>query len=224
MSLDLYYVSGSPYSWRVMLTAEVKGLAYQTHLLQLSKGDNRTPEYLKMNPRGRTPLLKDGDFVITESLAMMVYLDKLSGTNPLFGTDIRSTTRVFEALSQVIFDFEKAGLAFAEPVLFGSATAGSPEPMKKGAEKLKSELKLLEERLTHGPWLVGDTISAADIAAFPLIMFMQRAAGNEIARNLDLPFMPLEARLPRLAEWVKRVEALPGYERTYPPHWKDQPA
>ena len=67
MSLDLYYVSGSPYSWRVMLTAEVKGLAYQTHLLQLSKGDNRTPEYLKMNPRGRTPLLKDGDLVVTES-------------------------------------------------------------------------------------------------------------------------------------------------------------
>ena len=74
---------------------------------------------------------------------MMVYLDRLSEQNPLFGTDARSTARVFEALSQIIFDFEKAGLAFAEPVLFGSPSVGSAEPMRKGAEKLKTELKYL---------------------------------------------------------------------------------
>ena len=45
MSIDIYFVSGSPYSWRVLLTAEVKGVAYTPHLLTLSKGDHRTPEY-----------------------------------------------------------------------------------------------------------------------------------------------------------------------------------
>ncbi len=224
MSLDIYHVSGSPYSWRVLLTAEVKGLAYEAHLLSLSKGDNRTPEYLKMNPRGRSPILKDGDFVVSESLAMMVYLDRLSDKNPLFGTDLHSTTRVYEALSQVIVDFERAGLAFAEPVLFGAPVSGWAETMKKGAEKLKIELKVLEERLAERPWLLGEAISAADIAAFPLVMFLARASAKDIARDLGLPFVPFEEKLPKLAAWVKRIEALPGYERTYPPHWKDQPA
>ena len=113
--IEIYYVSGSPYSWRVMLTAEVKGVPHQPHVLQLSKGEHRSPEYLKMNPRGREPLLRDGDFVVTESLAMMIYLDRLSEQNPLFGTDTRSTVRVFEGLSQVLFDCEKATLLLAEP-------------------------------------------------------------------------------------------------------------
>jgi hypothetical protein len=41
-----------------------------------------------------------------------------------------------------------------------------------------------------------------------------------VARPLELGFLPLETTYPALAAWVKRIEALPGYERTYPPHWR----
>ena len=221
MAIEIFYVSGSPFSWRVLLTAEIKGIAYQPKLLSLSKHEHRTPEFLRLNPRGRTPLLRDGDFVVTESLAMMVYLDSLSGTNPLFGSEPKETARIWEAVSQIVFDLEKAGLQFAEPVLFGSPSAGSAEPMKKGAEKLGGELKLLEERLARHSFLVGNAVTAADIAAFPLVMFMARAAGKDMARDLDLGILPLARHFPGIAGWIKRFEAMPFYDKVYPPHWRE---
>jgi hypothetical protein len=45
-------------------------------------------------------------------------------------------------------------------------------------------------------------------------------AAKDAAKPLNLGFLPLNQRYPRLAAWVKRVDALSGYERTYPPHWK----
>jgi glutathione S-transferase len=221
MAVEIYYVSGSPYSWRVLMTAELKGVAYEAKLLSMAKHEHRSPAFLKMNPRGRTPLLKDGDFVVTESLAIMVYLDRLSGANPLFGTTAQEAGKIFEALSQVVFDFEKAGLAFAEPIIYGSPNASNPEPMIKGAEKLKTELRYMEERVAKAPFLCGPAITAADVAAFPLVMFMVRAAGKDIAKDLDLGILPFDKTWPALAAWVKRFEMLPFYDRIYPPHWRE---
>ena len=65
MAIELYWGSGSPFAWRVMLTLEVKGLAYESKLLEFSKGEHQTPAYLQLNPRGKVPTLKDGDFVST---------------------------------------------------------------------------------------------------------------------------------------------------------------
>ena len=105
-------------------------------------------------------------------------------------------------------------------MLFGSATAGSARADKEGRREAEERAEASEERLTHGPWLVGDTISAADIAAFPLIMFMQRAAGNEIARTSIFLHAargaPAQARRMGSSAW----RPCPAYERTYPPHWK----
>lgn len=221
MSVEIFYVSGSPYSWRVLLAAELKGVAYEARMLSLAKHENRSPEYLKMSPRGRTPLLRDGDFAVTESLAIMVYLDQLSGNNPLFGTTARETAKIWETLSQVVFDFERAGLVFAEPIIFGSPSAGSLEPMVKGAEKLKGELKFLEERVLKTPFLCGPALTAADVAAFPLIKFMVRAAGKDIARDLDLGILPFDKTYPGLDAWLKKFEALPFYAKIYPPHWQE---
>jgi glutathione S-transferase len=64
-ALEVYWVSGSPYAWRVLLTLEVKQLSYTSRLLEASKGDLKKPEYLKLNPRGQVPTLKDGDYTLT---------------------------------------------------------------------------------------------------------------------------------------------------------------
>ncbi|MBI2350486.1 MAG: glutathione S-transferase family protein, partial [Deltaproteobacteria bacterium] len=47
-----------------------------------------------------------------------------------------------------------------------------------------------------------------------------RAASKESAKPLNLGFLPLAQTYPNVAAWVTRVEAIPGYEKTYPPHWK----
>ena len=61
--------------WRVLLALEVKGLAWRSHLLQTDLQEHKAPQMLAMNPRGRLPVLRDGDYVVFESLAVLYYLD-----------------------------------------------------------------------------------------------------------------------------------------------------
>jgi hypothetical protein len=52
-------------------------------------------------------------------------------------------------------------------------------------------------------------------------MLLLRAMEKREAGDLRSRFLPLETTYPAIARWIRRVEALPGYERTYPPHWRD---
>ena len=85
MAIDLYWGSGSPFSWRVLLALELKQLPYTSHLLQFSKQEHKSPQMLALNFRGRVPVLKDGDYVVFESLAVLFYLDRKYPDPPLFG-------------------------------------------------------------------------------------------------------------------------------------------
>ena len=221
MAVEIFWISGSPFSWRVLLAAEVKGVAYESRLLSFDKAEHKTPEYRKLNPRGRTPFLHDGDFVLTESLALMVYLDRIGSGPPLFGASPQETARVFEVLSEITNDFERLGIAFAEPILSGTAVDAGPAPILKAAGKLRGELMHFEARLTNHDYLAGGTVSAADLAGYTGFMLALRAAHKDIAKDLDLQLLPLEEHYPKIAEWTKRMETLPGYDKCYPPHWRE---
>lgn len=58
------------------------------------------------------------------------------------------------------------------------------------------------------------------MAIYPFIKSLLRAASKAAAAPLELGLLPFDARYPRLAAWMERVEQIPGYERTYPPHWR----
>lgn len=219
MAIELYWGSGSPFAWRVMLTLEVKGLAYESKLLEFSKGDHKTPAYLQLNPRGKVPTLKDGDFVVYESLAMMSYLDRKYPTPPLFGNSAEETALIWQAISECESYLTSAGDKVVRPLFFGKGLENVDE-IQQAAETIRHELKTLDERLAGANWLVGKTISAADIATFPLIQLILRAAGKEAAKSFNLAWLPLATYYPNVAKWVERIEALPNYQRTYPPHWR----
>src|ERR1700742_3073906 len=85
MAIDVYWGSGSPYSWRGLPALEYKRLQYTSHVLQFSKQEHKSPQMLALNPRGRVPVLKDGDYVCFESLAILYYLDRKYPQPPLFG-------------------------------------------------------------------------------------------------------------------------------------------
>ena len=85
MAIDLYWSSGSPFSWRVLLALELKGLSYNSHLLHLDLQEHKAPQMLAMNPRGRLPVLRDGDYVVFESVAVLYYLDRKYPEPPIFG-------------------------------------------------------------------------------------------------------------------------------------------
>src|ERR1700676_835635 len=84
MALTLYWGSGSPFSWRVLLALEHKGLQYESQLLHFDKQEHQSPQMLKLNPRGRGPVLKGGDYVVVESGAVLYYLDVKYPQAPIF--------------------------------------------------------------------------------------------------------------------------------------------
>ncbi|MDH3534252.1 MAG: glutathione S-transferase N-terminal domain-containing protein, partial [Gammaproteobacteria bacterium] len=71
MPYEIYWGSGNPYSWCVLLALEYKRLKYKSRLLEFSKREHLAPEILVMNPRGQLPILKDGDYVVYESIAIL---------------------------------------------------------------------------------------------------------------------------------------------------------
>jgi len=219
MALKIYWGSGSPFAWRVMLTLEVKRLPYESRLLEFSKEEHKSPGYLKLNPRGKVPTLKDGDFALYESLAIMSYLDRKYPDPPIFGTTPQETGLIWREISETDSYLGDPGTKIVRPVFFGKGLEKTEE-IQEAATTIRRELKRIDTTLANSAWLVGAEISAADIALFPLIQILLRAASKEAAKPLNLGFFPLAQSYPNIAAWVKRLEAIPGYERTYPPHWK----
>ena len=91
--MKLYGFPPSPNTWKVRAVAAHIGIPLELALVDLSKGQQRTPEYLALNPTGRTPTLVDGDLVLWESTAIMHYLanqkpNSLWPNNPRARADI----------------------------------------------------------------------------------------------------------------------------------------
>lgn len=219
MALEVYWASGSPFSWRVLLAMEVKRLKYESKLLEFSKQQHKSPEYLTLNPRGKVPTLRDGDFVLYESLAIMAYLESKYPEPPIFGRTPQETGTIWRLVSEYDSYLRDSIAKVSGPLLFGGASEKRQE-IQAAAPTVHDELAHLEAAVANSPWLAGADISAADIAAFPFIQLLLRAAAKEAAKPFKLGFLPFEERYPHLAAWVKRIEAIPGYERPYPPHWK----
>ena len=219
MAMEFYWGSGSPFAWRVMLTLEVKKLPYESKLLEFSKGEHKSAEYLKLNPRGKVPTLKDGDFAIHESLAIMAYLDRKYPEPPLFGESPQETGSIWRLLMECETSLVRAAEKVVRPIFFGQGLDKVDE-IQQGAQTVRQEFKLLDEQLANRAWLVGESLSAADIGVFPVIQLFLRAASKEAAQPFNLGLLPLAQTYPQLAEWAQRIEALPNYQRTYPPHWR----
>jgi glutathione S-transferase len=219
MAMELYWGSGSPFSWRVMLTLELKRLPYESKLLEFSKEDHKSPGYLRLNPRGKVPTLKDGDFTLYESLAIMAYLDRKYPDPPIFGRTPQETGQIWRSISETESYLALPGTKLVIPIFFGKGLERTDE-IQAAAAEIREELKRADTALADSQWLVGSQVSAADIALFPLIQLILRAASKDAAKPLNLGLLPLAPSYPNVAAWVKRVEAIPGYEKTYPPHWK----
>ncbi|HEY8540073.1 MAG TPA: glutathione S-transferase family protein [Steroidobacteraceae bacterium] len=222
MALELWWGSGSPYSWRALLALEYKALPYVSHLVQFAKQEHKSPQLLQMNPRGRVPVLKDGDYVVFESMGILHYLDRKYPERPLFGT----TPEEAGTIARVISEYHSYVEEQIKKIIYAILFQGVEERMDEVARAIHivaGEARRIDERLSKSDWLVGESFSAADIVVFPGIKLLLRALDRREAQELRARLLPIEAHFPAIAEWMKRIEALPGYERTVPPHWKEKP-
>jgi len=216
--IDIYWASGSCNSWCVLLALQLKRIPHASKLIAFSKKEHKTPEYLALNPRGKVPCLVDGDYVLYESLAILTYLDRKYPDPPLYGGDPREAGTITRLCSEFRCYVEPGLDRLLIPIIRGKTEDRSE--LGAAAQPVQKELAVYEGLLDGHDYLWGDRLSAADLVVFPGIQQLRRQLAKKEVQALDLGFGRYEERYPRLSEWNRRIEAIPGYELTYPPHWK----
>lgn len=222
MAYEIYWISGSPYAWTVMLAMEVKGLAYESRLLDRTRDEHKAASFLAINPRGLVPVLTCGDTVVCEAVAILAYLDRKHPEPPLLGTTPEETGLVWQLVSEIDgYIRGPIGDGVTGPIFRGKAKdAKGADAVRAARAPAHEALKWVDDRLAGGRYLAGAAISAADLVMLPVIQALARAAGKDVAARLDLGILPLGETYPGIDAWLARIEALPGYERSYPPHWR----
>ena len=220
MVYDIYWGAGSPNSWRTLLGLEVKGLKYNSNLLEFSKREHHTPDMLALNPRGQLPILKDGNHAVYESIAILAYLDQQNPEKPLFGKTPLETGFIWQRVFEIENYLCTPLMEIIRPIFFDDVN-DNLDSIEKAASYVHAEFKTMETLLASSNYLAGETISAADVVVFPVIQALLRALSLEEAQTLELSFTPFEQKYPNIASWIDRITNIPGYERTYPPNWKN---
>ena len=211
MAIDLYWGNGSAYCWRVLLALEHKGRVYRSHLLKFDQQEHQAPQMLAMNPRGQLPVLRDGDYVVFESVGILYYLDRKYPEPAIFGRSAEEGG----VIMRVICEYQ----AYAEPSLMQlvrqllyrpdlASGAAMQEAMAAAMQRVASEARTIERRLAQSDWVVGEKFSATDMVIYPDIRLLLRALATPAARELAARFLPLEINYPALGRWLDRVAAV----------------
>ncbi len=218
MARTVYFGSGSPYSWRVMLAMELKGLEYEAVELHFSKGDTQSAEHLARNPRGKIPVLIDGDITIYESTAIMAYLEKTYPEVPIFGADAREYALIWQRYAELENYLGNTISSILAPIFRGEAE-GKDAEIKANLEKLKAELETVHGWLSGDGYIVGESLSAADVTLYPQVALLRRV-GPRLKEAYGADFLNFEEKFPAFLPFMARIEALKNYDRTYPTHWR----
>jgi GSH-dependent disulfide-bond oxidoreductase len=159
--IDLY-TAPTPNGHKASITLEELGLPYEVHIINLLAGDQKKPEFLKINPNGRIPAIVDrdeGDFAVFESGALMIYLAEKAGR--LLPTDKKGRSR---AIQWLMFQMGGIGPMMGQANVFFRYF---PEKIQPAIDRYQNECRRLFEvlngHLADNHWLAGD-FSIADIA------------------------------------------------------------
>ena len=230
--LELFHNDMSTCAQKVRITLFEKGLDWEGHALNLRRGDQFDPDYMKLNPNGVVPTLRHDGHVVIESNRIIEYLDETFPKPPLRPADDagRKTMRDwFTALDERIHPVTgvlSIGVAFRHeyiaegPEAIAKAVDSSPDETKRQAKRALIEngigtpffdfaLKAVDDflgemdaALARTPWLAGDAYSLADIALTPYL-----------GRFGFLGMEGFWSDRPHLADWLSRVKARPSFQR-----------
>ena len=141
----------------VLTLLEELGVPYELRVLNMKAGEQRRPEYLAINPMGKVPALKHGDSLVTEQVAIFLYLADLfpeAQLAPPLGDPLRGPYLRWMAFYGACF----------EPAVIDSATHRdpAPQPMSPYGD-FETMLRTLTDQLAKGPYMLGEQFTAADV-------------------------------------------------------------
>jgi GST-like protein len=171
-TIDLYG-STSPNVGKVVLMLEECGLPYTFHFMNVWKGDQFAPEFTAMNPNQKVPVLKDGNAVVFESGAILIYLAEKQGRF----LPAKGAAR-YEVLQWLMLQMANFGPMLGQHNHFLRYAAGNHQYSRtRYRSEAKRLLGLLEARLTASTFVAGD-YSIADMALYPRIRLLETLSLN----------------------------------------------
>lgn len=195
--IDLY-TTGTPNGHKASVTLEELALPYTVHPISLSQAEQKTPEFLAMNPNGRIPVIVDreaDDFVVFETGAIMIYLAEKTGK--LLPTETKQRSVVLQWLM-----FQMGGIG----PMMGQANVFFryfPEKIEPAINRYQNECRrlfeVLDTRLSQSEWLADD-FSIADIANW---CWVRTYRWSGVSRD----------GLPHLDRWLSQMKERPACQR-----------
>ena len=182
----------SGHSHRVKLFASLTGIAYESVRVDVATGEHKAPPFLSLNPAGQVPVIEDGDVVVTDSNAILVYLARR------YAPDYLPTDPVAEA------EVQKFLTLAAGEIAFGPAAARLINVFNADLDRdfthatAASVLGKLEAHLEGRDWLVAGRPTIADVA-----IYSYTAHAPEGGVSL-VPY-------PNVRRWLLNVESLDGF-------------
>jgi glutathione S-transferase len=204
--MKLYINKLSPNVRRVRLTAAVLGLKLEEIALDFTKGEHKKPEYLALNPNGAVPTLTDGDFVLTESRAIMQYLAATKPESGLLPRDERQRADVtrWQFWDSSHFSPQVGTLVFQKMLkpMFGM---GEPDAGKieEALTNIRRYGAVLNQQLDGKTYVVGNALTLADLTLASTLMY---------AKQVDLSL----AEYPNVQAWFARISELDAWKQTAP--------
>ncbi len=201
--MKLHWHPFSIFPRRVQIALREKGVPYSEALVDLPGGAHRAAAFRRLNPFGQVPVIEDGDLVLSESIAILEYLEERHPTPPLLPAD-----PVGRALARQLMLWSGDYLAPAwkawMAVHFVPGTRADDPAVAQGRTDVAAHLDVLAERLAGHDWLVGD-YSLADVCYAPFVTtFPMVGLGDLLADR------------PAVRAWVERLNARPPVRDTAP--------
>ncbi|XP_071725485.1 glutathione S-transferase 2-like [Rutidosis leptorrhynchoides] len=202
-SLQLYsfFVSSSAHTVRIALN--LKGLDYEYKSVNLFKSEQGRPEYLKINPLGYVPALKDGDFVLADSFAITMYLEEKYPEFPLLPRDLKKKALNYQVINVITSSTQPL---IRIPILsYIRRNRGLDEMISWAHEHYGKGYAALEILLKDhaGKYATGDEICLADVFLEPILTASQ-------SYKIDMSKYPLLSRLSKAYKQVPAfIKAMP---------------
>lgn len=201
--IQLYESPTSSNCQRVKIVLEEKKLPYQSVRIDLKKGEQKHPDFLKINPYGKVPAIVDGDTVVYESCIIAEYLDDKYPEPSLMPKDPAQRAKI-----RILTDYGVIHLFTAHRVLRDEITKPENERDPAVVDAAKNDLRKLllrfEQEMGQHAYLAGDSISLLDT--------------NFVARFVQwerFGVLP-NSSLPRLTTWLERMKKRPSIQAVFP--------
>ena len=200
-------IGASPPSWMCEAVLAAKGLAHRRVALSFARGEHRSPSMLARNPRGTIPVLMDGEAVVHETFAILLYAESLApGLVPApAAARARALTRLFEAEH-----LKSAGMKALAYLMRTPEHARDVDALRAHGAELRAELDRWQLALAEG-YAAGPSMTLADFAVYPYV---------ETLAHLGLSLEPW----PNVAAHRDRMAALDAIATTRPPAWGEPAA